>query len=563
VYSPQPDNAGDEDALIINWCARNAGVGNNSDAVLQSLYGISGYYCTPGWNDLPAGNWAYAQNSYYGAQFDSPNQIGTTDYVIEYCGYSTEASCDADPAAVTLSSFSISSSSECGAAGASDRLDVSYAAPHIDLTDLTSSTMTTETFDSFPRGLWDGGQTAVGVITGDTVIGQAGIFGGSGGTGNVVTAVNTLLTLPTTECYVGFWWSAGNADNNVQLLDANDNVLETFTAADLVTILGACPNDYCGNPNFNFAVSNELFAYVHLRLPSGFDKVRFYGYGFELDSISLSIEVPTRSATETTVTTDTVNLTCSGIDATAAAASLVACPQAVTITAGTPTDYNPLADSQIADYTYPGDVSVTDTYVYSGVGNARLTAAPLITLSSNTVGTYFVDYKITRGAVNRTSRITVTVVSGGSITMIAPQVVLADPRNSAAEFPTLQLSGAPNATVCIAQVADSEGSPLQGDPTLTFNLMPGASLSGQWVGSSFAMAGATASVQEDTNSLLASRSQGLVIGGLGSLFVRINASASAVANSEACAGGASAIVEIRPVELDATSELLALIGSGS
>jgi hypothetical protein len=235
----------------------------------------------------------------------------------------------------------------------------------------------------------------------------------------------------------------------------------------------------------------------------------------------------------------------------------------VTITAGTSTDYNPLADSQIADYTYPGDVSVNDTYVYSGVGNARLTAAPLITLSSNTVGTYFVDYKITRGAVNRTSRITVTVVSGGSITMIAPQVVLADPRNSAAEFPTLQLSGAPNATVCIAQVADSEGSQLQSDPTLTFNLMPGASLSGQWVGSSFAMAGATASVQEVTNSLLASRSQGLVIGGLGSLFVRINASASAVANSDACAGGASAIVEIRPVELDATSELLALIGSGS
>jgi hypothetical protein len=349
----------------------------------------------------------------------------------------------------------------------------------------------------------------------------------------------------------------------VQLLDAADNVVATFTASDLVANLGACPNDYCGNPNLNFAVPNELFAFVHLRLPSGFNKVHFYGTGFELDSITLSIESPTRSANETAVVTDPVNLTCAGTDATAAAASLVACPQAVTITAGTPTDYNPLADSQIADYTYPGDVSVADTYVYSGVGTARLTSAPLITLTSNTIGTYFVDYKITQGGVNRTSRISVTVIAGGSITMIAPQVVLADPRTSAAEFPTLQLSGAANAAVCIAQVADSEGSPLQGAPTVTFNLKPGSSVSGQWVGSSFAIAGATASVQETTNSLLASRTEGLVIGGLGSLFVRINASASAVANSDACAGGASAIVEIRPLELDASSELIALIGSGN
>ena len=568
VYSPQPDNYNGnsndgEDALIINWCARNGGVGNNSDAIAQSLYGNSGYFCTPGWNDLTAGSWALAQTSYSGAGIDTPNQIGTTDYVIEYCGYDNEASCEAAPAAVALSAFSISSSSECGAAGASDRLDVSYAAPHIDVTDLTSSTMTTESFDSFPRGQWAGGQTAVGVITGDTVIGEAGIFGGSGGTGNVVTARNTLLTLPTTECYVGFWWSAGNADNNVQLLDASNNVLATFTAADLVTNLGACPNSYCGNPNFNFQVSNELFAYVHLRLPSGFDKLRFYGYGFELDSISLSIEVPTRSATETAVTSETVNLTCAGIDATAATANLVACPQAVTITAGTPTDYNPLAISQIANYTYPGDVSVTDTYVYSGVGNSRLSAAPVITLTSNSVGTYYVDYKITQGAVNRTSRITVTVVAGGSITIVAPEVVLADPRTAAAEFPTFEVEGAANASICLAQVADAQGTPLQGNATITFSVKAGSALNGQWVGSAFALAGATATVKSATAALQASRTQGLVIGGQGSFFVKINASASATANSDACTGGATAIVEIRPLDLDLQSSLTALIGSGN
>lgn len=300
-----------------------------------------------------------------------------------------------------------------------------------------------------------------------------------------------------------------------------------------------------------------------LRLPSGFDKVHLYGQGFELDTVSFSIEVPTRSANETAVTTDTVNLTCAGIDSTAASASLVACPQAVTITAGTPTDYNPLANSQIAGYTYPGDVPVIDTYVYSGVGAAQLTAAPIITLTSNTVGTYYVDYKIRRGAVTRTSRITVTVVASGSITIVAPEVVLADPRTAAAEFPTFEVEGAANAAICLAQVADAQGTPLQGNATITFSVKAGSELNGQWVGSAFALAGATATVKSATAALQASRTQGLVIGGQGSFFVKINASASATANSDACTGGATAIVEIRPLDLDVQSSLTALIGRGN
>jgi hypothetical protein len=423
--------------------------------------------------------------------------------------------------------------------------------------------MVTETFDSFPQGWWDGGQTEVGVISGQTYIGAASDIGGSGGTGNFPTAVNTYLTLPTTQCYIGFWWSAGNPNNNVQLLDASDNVVATFTATDLVANLGTCPNAYCGNPNRNLAVSNELFAFVHLRLPSGFDKVHLYGQGFEMDTVSFSIEVPTRSANETAVTTDTVNLTCAGIDSTAANASLVACPQAVTITVGTPTPYNPLANSQIAGYTYPGDVPVVDTYVYSGVGAAQLTAAPVITLNSNTVGIYYVDYKISRGAVTRTSRITVTVVAGGSISIVAPEVVLADPRTAAAEFPTFEVEGAANAAICLAQVADAQGTPLQGNATLTFGVKAGSALDGQWVGNAFALAGSTSTVKSATAALQASRTQGLVIGGEGSFFVKINASASATADSDACTGGATAIVEIRPLDLDVQSSLTALIGSGN
>jgi hypothetical protein len=206
---------------------------------------------------------------------------------------------------------------------------------------------------------------------------------------------------------------------------------------------------------------------------------------------------------------------------------------------------------------------VVDTYVYSGVGTAQLTAAPVITFNSNTVGIYYVDYKISRGAVTRTSRITVTVVAGGSITIVAPEVVLADPRTAAAEFPTFEVEGAPNAAICLAQVADAQGTPLQGNATITFSVKAGSALNGQWVGSAFALAGATATVKSATAALQASRTQGLVIGGQGSFFVKINASASATANSDACAGGAAAIVEIRPLDLDLQSSLTALIGSGN
>ncbi len=569
VYSPQPDNYNGnntegEDGLIINWCARNGGVGNNSDATPQTLYGNSGYFCTPGWNDLTSGDWSLGSATYpNGNDYDTPNHIGTTDYVIEYCGYDGEASCEADPSTSALSSFAISTASGCGEAGASTRLDVSYAAAGVDTTDLTSDTMVTETFDSFPQGWWNGGQTAVGVISGQTYIGPAGEIGGSGGTGNFPTGVDTVLTLPTTECYIGFWWSAGNANNNVQLLDASDNVLATFTAGDLVANLGACPNAYCGNPNLNYAVAGELFAFVHLRLPSGFDKVRFFGQGFEFDTVSLSIDVPTRSANETAVTTDTVNLTCATTDAAAASSSLVACPQAVTITANTATEYNPLANSQISGYAYPGDVSVVDTYVYSGVGTATLSAAPVITLTSNTVGQYFVDYKISQGGVNRTSRITVTVVAGGSVTIVAPEVVLVDPRNAVAEFPSFELDGAANAAVCLAQVADAQGTALSGSPTLTFAQKSGASVTAAWVGSSFALAGTLSSVQSATASLTASRAQALTLGGEGSFFVQIRASASATANSDSCASGATAIVEIRPINLDIESSLTALLSAGN
>jgi len=304
VYSPQPDNyngndSNGEDALIINWCVRNPGSDANTTSVEQTLYGNSGYHCTPGWNDLSAGNWAFSSPSYpNGHAYDTPNQIGTTDYVVEFCGYSNEATCAI--AATTASVAFTVTNQGCPGSG-TPQLNVSYAAPNIDATDLTSPTMAVETFDNIPTGTMPqaGQMTNVGYLSGITGVYAATTVGGSGGIGNFPSAVDTWLTLPTTECYLGFWWSAGNADNHVDLLDANNNVIANFNAADLVTALGSCPNAYCGNPNDGYQDPNELFAFVHLRLPTGFQKVHFYGTGFELDNITTSISVPGRTGGET------------------------------------------------------------------------------------------------------------------------------------------------------------------------------------------------------------------------------------------------------------------------
>jgi hypothetical protein len=172
-------------------------------------------------------------------------------------------------------------------------------------TDLTSSTMTTENFDGeeFALGSNSGGTAAIGTISGTYYMQPANVYGGSGGTGKYPTPTGAGFTvnLTTEQKYLGFWWSAGSADNHVQLLDANDHILACFDAVDLVNTLGTASNysDYLGNPvNRNWAAA-EPFAFVHLRLPTGFAKVRFYGAGFELDSISVSQTVPSNSSSET------------------------------------------------------------------------------------------------------------------------------------------------------------------------------------------------------------------------------------------------------------------------
>ena len=186
----------------------------------------------------------------------------------------------------------------------------------------TTPTLQVETFDSRNNVTFT---SNAGTFSGSGTVFNANVYGGAGGTGKHPTATNMLLTMPNTSDYryVGFWWSAGNSNNHVDILDINDNVLATFTVdianstEDLLGVVGSCSgptplnNGYCGNPNLTIngttygsrQVANEPYAFVHLRYEPGFRKVRFRGTGFEMDNVTISQTSPPLSSTETTTET--------------------------------------------------------------------------------------------------------------------------------------------------------------------------------------------------------------------------------------------------------------------
>ncbi|HSU32611.1 MAG TPA: hypothetical protein VLJ11_15365 [Bryobacteraceae bacterium] len=102
---------------------------------------------------------------------------------------------------------------------------------------------------------------------------------------------NATLTFGGPASYVGFWWSAADAQNTVTLYSGKDAVL-TLTGSDLVKSLGGCSsaNAYCGNP-VNGLDSKELFTYVNIFGQNGtkFSSISFQNgpeTGFEFDNLA-------------------------------------------------------------------------------------------------------------------------------------------------------------------------------------------------------------------------------------------------------------------------------------
>ena len=188
--------------------------------------------------------------------------------------------------------------------------------PGVMATEVTPNT--TETFDTLPASasgtnmaasgtLAIGSYTTLGntrplVITGDQ-------YGGVNGSTYIRAKDGISVTLSKPATYIGFWWSAGDASNYMELYDKDGNKLFEFSTAMLTALLKndstttVTANDgkvyntinYYGKPgtgNGAGQTKNEAFAYVHMALTGNtsvaIEKLVVRGTNFEVDNISVA-----------------------------------------------------------------------------------------------------------------------------------------------------------------------------------------------------------------------------------------------------------------------------------
>ncbi len=169
----------------------------------------------------------------------------------------------------------------------------------------TVSGITTETFDGFTPGFYTTLNTAVGTYSGSGFeVAPANVFGGAGGTGNYFAVgaesgtSSETLTLPSDQGYFGFWFSAGDSANEIQLYE-NSTLEYTLDTAGLINFINkqSDVSAYYGNPN-NGGDGGEPFAYVNFFGTHGtvFNTIVFsnasLGSGFESDNHSIALSAP-------------------------------------------------------------------------------------------------------------------------------------------------------------------------------------------------------------------------------------------------------------------------------
>ena len=104
----------------------------------------------------------------------------------------------------------------------------------------------------------------------------------------------STLTLTQNQRYFGLWWSAGDANNRLQFLDANNNVVGTFLSSDITAAIRRLPtatqSSYAGNPTQTSKTNTrEYYAYLNFFATGNttFNKVVFTNLtstGFETDN---------------------------------------------------------------------------------------------------------------------------------------------------------------------------------------------------------------------------------------------------------------------------------------
>lgn len=173
----------------------------------------------------------------------------------------------------------------------------------------------TENFNALSLGnLTATGTFAVGAFTrsntGTVEVKADDVWGGSGS--KYLQAANSgevSINLTDASRYVGFWWAAGNANNNVTIYGScggNEIQLGTFTAQTVLNLLSGATvtavngTVYSSSLYKRSAAANEAFAYINLELDDPtiyFTRIVFGGSGFEFDNITTAVGYGAASST--------------------------------------------------------------------------------------------------------------------------------------------------------------------------------------------------------------------------------------------------------------------------
>lgn len=178
------------------------------------------------------------------------------------------------------------------------------------ITSVSTATFTGTTINSYQSTY----VSPIGTYNGDNRFQAESIYGGyqEGNFLGIYSGESTTVTLNNPVAYFGFYFSAGDAGNIVELLSGGQVIL-TFKTADLIRMLPRTTGttiqaingdfyntyDYYGKPGpDNEQTKSEPYAYVHFIGTEGttFDQVRFsepHTATFETDNHSIRTTAPT------------------------------------------------------------------------------------------------------------------------------------------------------------------------------------------------------------------------------------------------------------------------------
>ena len=156
--------------------------------------------------------------------------------------------------------------------------------------------MVHENFETLGLGTTQNYALANGVgIMDSTKIESANQYGGAGGIGNYLRGGSTMI-FNEAQSYIGFWWSAGDSSNSMELFGEDDTSLGSYSTSLVSDFINALPeaerNAYRGNPNQQFLGQNsgEYYSYLNFFGTEGtkIKKMVLSGGNFESDNFAFS-----------------------------------------------------------------------------------------------------------------------------------------------------------------------------------------------------------------------------------------------------------------------------------